>query len=366
MTIVHIAKMTGVAGTENHLLALLRGLRAHGVDLKLLVLVEPGKALDGYIAHMNTLGVPAEGILIRRDFDPVLIGDLARRLTGATLVHTHLIHADIHGVLATKRAGIRRLVSSGHNDDRFRHLLPIRLFQGWFWRQASAGIAISEALRQFMIAFEFAPPAKVHTVHYGLDPQSIPVDPCARDALRQQLKLAPTTPIVGSVCRLVDQKGLIYALQAIAKVHDSLPALHYVIAGDGPLREPLQAEAVQFGIADRVHFLGWQDNGCGLMQAYDALLIPSLWEGFGLVALEAMAARIPVIASRVSALPEIVVDGETGYLVAPRDGDGLAVAIGRLYSEGTHTLGENGRRRLESEFTVDRMVEKTLAVYDSL
>jgi glycosyltransferase involved in cell wall biosynthesis len=95
--------------------------------------------------------------------------------------------------------------------------------------------------------------------------------------------------------------------------------------------------------------------------------MPSLSEGFGLVALEAMAASIPVIASRVTALPEIVIDGETGYLVGPKDVDGLGSSLLKLFSDlpAAGKLGQAGRRRLETEFSVEKMVEQTLEVYDS-
>jgi glycosyltransferase involved in cell wall biosynthesis len=366
MTILHIAKMTGVAGTENHLLALLPGLHNKGLDIRLIVLVEPGKPMDAYIAQMNALGVPTEALPIARDFDIGLVGALSKKCHGAEIVHTHLIHADVHGLFAAKLAGVRKLVSSGHNDDKFRRSLLIRVFQGWFWRQVNAGIAISEALRQFMITFEFAPPAKIHTVLYGLDPDSVPIDLQAREKLRSQLHLPPDTPIIGSVCRLIEQKGLSYALQAMVRLREALPNLHYVIAGDGPLRDSLEAETAALKLTDRVHFLGWHENGRVLMQAYDALLIPSLWEGFGLVAIEAMCARLPVIASRVSALPEIVAEGETGYLVAPGDVAGLVSAIQRLYAADRVKLGENGRMRLETNFSVARMIARTIAVYEGI
>jgi glycosyltransferase involved in cell wall biosynthesis len=355
--------MTSVAGMERHLLTLLPGLRACGLDVSLIILVEADKSLDAYPAQMSDLGVPTEQLVMQRDLDLGIIWRLARKFreSGCDAIHTHLIHADLHGIIAAKLAGVKHIYFTGHNDDSFRHRLPIRLLQSFLWRQVEAGITISEALRQFVINVEFAPPSRVHTVHYGLDPSKVVPVENARSSLRQMLGLAPNTPIAGSVCRLTTQKGVTYAIQAF----QGLPDAHYVIVGDGPLRNTLETEVHNHQLEDRVHFLGWRDDIHHLMAGFDVLLMPSLWEGFGLVALEAMAVCTPIIASRVSALPEIVVDGETGYLVPPADPTALAARLRDIFNDPdkARLVGENGRKRLESEFSVQRMVESTLKVY---
>ncbi len=364
--IVHIAKMTGVAGTENHLLTLLPGLRARGLDAHLIVLVEPDKPMDSYIAQMTGLGVSAEPLIINRDVEFSLIGQLARKIRagGYDAVHTHLIHADWHGVIAARRAGVRRIFWSGHNDDPFRYRPPIRLIQAYLWRRINAGIAISEAVRQFMIRVEFAPPGKVVTVRYGLAVTG-QEDTAACESFRAGLGIEPDARVVGSVCRLIEQKGLPYALQAFRQVIASVPDAHYVIIGDGPLRPALEAQIDALGLTGRVHLPGWRTNAAALMPAFDVFLMPSLWEGFGLVVLEAMAAKLPVIASRISALPEIVVEGETGYLVAPADSDALAQHMLTLLSDPALAarMGETGRDRLEREFSADKMIDCTMGVY---
>src|SRR5258708_25564304 len=256
--IVHVAKMTSVDGMERHLLTLLPALKARGLNVHLWILVEADKPLDAYAEEMRGLGVPAEQIIIKRDFDPVLIWKLIRKIRRGAFdaVHTHLIHADLHGVVAARLARVRHIFFSAHNDDSFRQRLPVRLAQGWLWRQVDAGIAISEALRQLVSAVEFAPPARVHTVHYGLDPVSIKSAADAREALCRELGLTPDVVIIGSMCRLTRQKGITYAIQAFKKVAAQHPNAHYVIAGDGPLREALEQEAQAAGLQSHVHFLG--------------------------------------------------------------------------------------------------------------
>ena len=127
----------------------------------------------------------------------------------------------------------------------------------------------------------------------------------------------------------------------------------------------MQAASRELGIAERVHWLGWRADGADLIAAFDVLLLPSLWEGFGLVLLEAMSRRVPVIASRVSAIPEVVVDGETGILVDARDAPGLADAMSRLLDDRAlrQHMGLLGAARLEARFSIERMVAGTLEVY---
>lgn len=365
--VIHLSKMTGAAGSEGHLLALLPGLRARGVDARLWMLVEPGNPVQDYVDRAEALGVPVERVIIRRHFDPGLWRRLAVRLRDARpdLVHTHLIHADLYGIPAARWAGVRGVVSSRHNDDRFRRWLPVRVLSRWLWRQADAGIAISEAIRRFAIAYEGVSPQKIHTIHYGLDPASVHAPPDARTRLRQELGLPADAPLVGSVCRLIEQKGLDNALDGFAQVVAEFPAAHYAIAGDGPLRGALEAQAARLGVADRVHFLGWRADAPAIFAALDVLLAPSRWEGFGLVFLEAMALGVPVISTRVSAIPEVIADGETGWLVPPDDPAAIAGALRAALVDPDERCrrGEAGRARLESQFTVDAMVERTLAVY---
>jgi len=365
--VIHLSKMTGAAGSEGHLLALLPGLRARGIDARLWMLVEPGNPVSEVVDRAAALGVPVERIPIRRHLDPGLGRRLVARLRDVRpdLVHTHLIHADLYGIPAARRAGVRAVISSRHNDDRFRRWPPVRALSRWLWRQTDAGIAISEAIRRFAIAVEGVPPAKIHTVHYGLDPASVRAAPGARARLRAALDLPPDTPLIGSVCRLIAQKGLDDALSGFARAAGDFPAAHYVIAGEGPLRAALEAQAARLGLAGRTHFLGWRSDAAEVLAALDVLLAPSRWEGFGLVFLEAMALGVPVISTQVSAIPEVVADGKTGWLVPPGDPPAIAGALRTALGDPAERArrAEAGRQRLDAQFTVEAMVDRTLAVY---
>ncbi len=369
MRVAHIIKVTRISGAERHLLLLLQGLRAADVDAHLVILVEETRPMDDMMQEARQRDIPARRLVISHDFDvglPLRLRRVLRQIR-PELVHTHLIHADLYGGLAAKMAGVRAVVSSRHNDDQFRYHPLWRRVSPWLWKMTSAGIAISGAIQAFSVEVEGAPTDKVQVVRYGMEHRWITDEILcdARAKLVAELGLASDALLLGMVCRIVEQKGIAYALQAFSRLQDRFPEAHLIIAGDGELTDALKAASRELGIAERVHWLGWRSDGADLIGAFDILLLPSLWEGFGLVLLEAMSRRVPVIASRVSAIPEVVVDGETGILVEARDVPALADAMSRLLGDRAlrQHMGLLGAARLEAHFSIKRMVSGTLEVY---
>ena len=366
MRVLHVAKVTGIAGAENHLLALLPALRALGVDAEVVLLQEPGRPVAQLVRAFLAAGVPTFELAINMDLDPWLVGRLARlvRSRGAHAVHTHGVHADLYGRLCLQGLDGVLLLQTRHNDDRFRRLWIMRLLNQWLARRCVRIVAISDAVREFVCAVEGIPPRKVERIYYGLDaapaPQNV-VD------LRTELGWAGA-PLIGFVGRLTGQKGVDVLLNAFAIVHRALPTARLLLIGDGPQRDALAALAGGLQISAAVHFAGWREDARAQMAALNVLAIASRWEGFGLVTLEAMQAGVAVVASRVSALPEIVLDGETGLLVPAANAAKLAAALLALLQDPQRAmqLGENGRLRAAQLFTVKQMAVQHAALYLSL
>ncbi len=370
MRVVHIIKVIRAAGAEQHLLTLLAGLRQRQVDARLLLLVEPQNPMQSYVEALQIRDVPVERMVIQHHADPTLLPRLMRKLRQLKpdVVHTHLIHADLYGTLAARLTGVRLVVSSRHNDDSFRRRAPVRLLLRGLWSLTDAGIAISDAIATFSIEVEGAPAEKIRRIHYGLE-NTPPLDRAGvRQALLGELRLPADALLVGMVCRLVEQKGVTYGLRAFANIAADFPSAHLLIVGEGPLHDNLMEAVIDFGLTERVHFLGWRADTPRLLAGLDGLLAPSLWEGFGLVLLEAMQQATPIIASAVSAIPEVVVTEQTGLLVAPRDVDGLTGALRRLLADDMlrRQFGTAGRVRLETAFSATTMVEATLTLYQQL
>jgi glycosyltransferase involved in cell wall biosynthesis len=371
MKIIHVAKVAGIAGSEGHLIQLLPRLRAAGIDARMIVLGAAGHKPGDLIEALRAQGVPADLMPVAWHIDPGLILRLRDhfRAERPDIVHTHLIHADLHASPAARSAGVPHVVGTRHNTDRFRAWLPFRAINRWLWAQTDRGIAISDAVRKFIYQYEGARPGQVQTIYYGFEPP--PDDPgdAARQAdLRRELAIPPEAPLIGSICRLIEQKGLSYALQAFAQVLQRAPNAHYLIAGDGRLRGELERQVQALGLADRVHFLGWRSDTHAIYEAMDVFLAPSLWEGFGLVLLEAMGHSLPVIGSTAGAIPEIVIDGETGLLAPPADAAALVEPLARLLTdrEAARRMGQAGRKRLETTFSVERMVGETIRFYEGV
>jgi glycosyltransferase involved in cell wall biosynthesis len=364
--ICHISKVTGISGSEKHLLILLGSLVARGYNITFLILEEAARPVGYYADQLAAKGVQTARMRINGDLDPGLIVRLYRQLRRGDydLVHTHLIHADLYGSVAARLAGVPVIVSTRHNPDRFREhpffILLNRLIAPLHRRV----IVISEALGRYTARVEGVNPDRIVPIHYGLPF----ADPPRPGQVRREFKLPAEAPIIGIVGRLTEQKGHRTLLHAFAGLLDEHPHARLLVVGEGELRPALQTLARELDIAGRVIFTGYRDDAPRLMADCDVVAVPSLWEGFGLVLLEAMNAGKPVVASRVSAIPEIVLDGQTGLLVPPGDAQALASALGRLLGEPALAgeMGRLGRERLRSHFSVERMVDETEQVYRDL
>jgi glycosyltransferase involved in cell wall biosynthesis len=345
--LLHVHRIGGIGGSERHLLTLLPALAERGIDVRFLGLDDTSRAPDPFY---EALQVPFERVPAPRDLDPRLALRVRREARKADLVHTHLVHADVYGSL-----GARRLVSTKHNDDPFR-AGAFRFVERALARRASKIVAITHALARFQIERVGLPADKVEVIHYGLDevPKAWganPDDEVPRDAR-----------VLLAVCRLEPQKGLDVAVRALPHVLARHRAAHLVVLGEGPQREEL--EELARSLDAPVHLLGRVPDVAAWLRRADLLVHPARWEGFGLALLEAMLAALPVVASNVSSIPEIVANGETGLLVPSDDPTALASAIVRILDE-PNAYGERGRTRAHSQFSVDGMTQRTLAVYET-
>jgi glycosyltransferase involved in cell wall biosynthesis len=344
MKVLHVHRIGGIGGSERHLLTLLPALSSRGVDVSFLGLDDTRRAPDPFY---DALTVPYARAPASRDLDPRLARAVRNAARNVDVVHTHLVHADVYGAFAA-----RTLVSTKHNDDPFR-AGAFRFVERALARRTTKIIAITGALACFQIERVGLPADKIDVVHYGLDepPAAWGTNPPDDDA-------DPDERILLAVCRLEPQKGVDVAIEALTQV----PNARLVVLGEGPERTKLEALARDLGV--RVSLPGRVPDVAAWLQRADVLVHPVRWEGFGLALLEAMLASLPVVATAVSSIPEIVTDGETGLLVPPDDPGALAGAINRVL-EDPGTFGERGYARARSEFSVERMVDRTLAVYDA-
>lgn len=349
MRVLHVHRIGGIGGSERHLLTLLPALRERGVDVQFLGLDDPSRTPEPFYEQLS---VPYERVSAPRDVDPRLAFRVVQsiRRVRPGLVHTHLVHADVYGAL-----GAARLVSTKHNDDPFR-TGAFRFVERALAARASRIVAITEALARFQVERVGIPARKLVTIHYGLDalPEAWgdnPPDDVPADAL-----------VVLSVSRLEQQKGVDVAVRAVARLRESEPRAYLVVLGEGAERAPLEGLARDLGVP--LYVPGRVPDVAAWLRRASVLVHPVRWEGFGLAVLEAMLAGLPVVASRVSSLPELVVEGQTGLLVPPDDPGALASGLAEALADA-QALGAAGLRRAQERFSVARMAQATLDVYET-
>jgi glycosyltransferase involved in cell wall biosynthesis len=225
-------------------------------------------------------------------------------------------------------------------------------------------IAVSEQMKKEIVRWPFVA-SKTTVIHNGLA-----AEPLDRDVARQFLenrdgRLEAASPLIGTVAELHPIKGLSYAISAIAQLRKRGVHATFAIIGEGEELRTLERQISELHLEDRVFLLGFIADAGKYLKAFDLFTMPSLYEGLNFSVLEAGAAALPVVASRVGGLPEIITDGVTGLLVSPRDALGLANALQSLieHTDDRARLGAALRERVARDFSLRTMVQETTALY---
>jgi glycosyltransferase involved in cell wall biosynthesis len=299
-----------------------------------------------------------------------LVGHFARHQVD--ILHTHNFKDNILGILSTlPRGGCRRVRTVHGRGEPFAGLAAakMRLYRGvdhlftrWLVDRV---VAVSVDLESHL-ARSFGA-QRVMCIHNGIDLEQVRVTKPPAE-LRQALSLAAQDFVIGTMGRLVPVKGLETFLKAARIIRGRTQNTKFVIAGDGPLKQTLQALARDHGLEQDVLFLGHRDDSYNVLATMDVLVLPSLSEGIPMVLLEALALARPVVASRVGGIPEVVEDRVTGWLVAAGSESELAEACMALMDDYdlAEQLGLAGQQRVREQFSVRSMAEKVADVYRSL
>ena len=283
------------------------------------------------------------------------------------ILHSFMFHADVLGRIIGKLARVPIIISSRRNVEiggQTRELV-----NRWTASLADRTIAVSEQVREVEIQRSGVDPSKVVTIYNGVDLKKFRgINPAKGKELKRQFSIDIGTPVIGTVASFHKRKGYPYLIESLPLVLQRFPKAKALLIGDGHLRQSIRRKAEDLGLSSSVIFTGIRHDIPELLSIFDVFVLPSLWEGMPNVILEAMAANKPVVATRVGGIPEVVEDGVTGLLVPPRDPEALAEAIIALLQdrERAKAMGRAGRERVEKYFTVERMVQKTEALYEEL
>jgi glycosyltransferase involved in cell wall biosynthesis len=324
---------------------------------------------EPFATRLRERGVDVEVIARRGHRDPGRAWRLARilRQRDAHLAHSFLLAANAYTWTASSFPWPSRpyIASS-------RTCIPAR---GWFARQvhtlafrsARRVIANSRRVMEFTRDTYGLDAGRIRVIPNGVDLAGVAQDmPAARAAAGAALKLPPDAVVVGGVGRLSTEKNPHLFVELAARVTRGRQRVLFVLVGDGPAMRDLRALVVSLGLGDRLLLPGAREDVSRLLPAFDVFVSTSNTEGMPNAVMEAMAAGLPVVATRVGGTEEVVEEGETGFLVEAGDLGALADRTGRLLDDEDlrRRLGHRGRSRIESGFPVEKMVAATAALYD--
>jgi glycosyltransferase involved in cell wall biosynthesis len=368
LRVMYISNSVTLGGMETHLVDLARAVAARGN--RVMAIVPAILELQSQVARLRAANIRVEQLNLAGAQSPTRLARAWMRLRALTrefkpdVAHQQRT-GPYHGkwaVLAARLGGARAIVATEHQP-----AYRLRGAQRWLNRAADALvdaiIVVSEQDRKMQLELTDRPARKIFAIHNGIDISKFtPPTPDEIAIARRELKLPNNTRIIGTLARLDPQKGMPYLLRALAQVPGDWRA---VIAGDGALRDELEYLSDQLGLTQRVSFLGFCDQPARVLAALDVFVLPSEWESFGLAPIEAMATGLPVVITRVGGMSELLIDGESGAFVAPRDVNALARALTRVLNDADLRArwGRAGRARVEKFFSVDAMTETTIAVY---
>lgn len=287
--------------------------------------------------------------------------------TQPVILHTWLFHANIIGRLLGRFNKVPIIITSQRSINTngvWREFL-----MRWTSGIDDKIIAVCEAVRKAEIESSNVPSDKVITIHNGIDPIAFTsVSNEAALEIRNSFEIPDDALLLGAIGRLHPSKGFNDLISALAYIKAKTNSVRLIIVGEGELRDSLDLQIINHNLSGTIKFAGLRNDIPELMSALDVFVSSSIWEGLPNVVLEAMAAGKPVVATSVGGTPEVVVDGETGLLVPPRNPEALARAIIRLLKnpELCTRMGHAGKERVLKQFSIQRMVTKTQQLYKEL
>lgn len=280
------------------------------------------------------------------------------------ILHCWLYHADIIGRVIGRAAAVPKIITSrrdvyigGRQRDWLKRLTAFLDHKT---------IAVCEAARKVEIEQAGGYPDKVVTIYNGLDIPQFTAGLIEDQAcFRRELGVPDNAFLIGVIARLHPQKGHKYLLQALQTLRWQFPQIHCLIAGAGSLRSELETAVINLNLATSVQFIGNRKDVAALLSVCDLFVLPSLWEGFPNVILEAMASGTPIVATAVDGVPELVENGKTGLLVLPANSQALAEAISQMIHnrEKAAVMAQEALQVVQTTFSIERTVTQIEALY---
>jgi len=349
-------------GGQRQSLFLAKELKRRG--LPFFFVVQPESPLHQKACEAE---LPVLPIKIRNEFDllAVLRLAMAMKRRKCLLAHFHDAHSVAVGSIAASLAKVPfRIITRRVDFPLKRNYFSGRKYS----KNVNAIIAISEGVKKVLVEGGVEP-ENIEVIPSGIDFSPFEEDSFVlkfSNYLRREFSFAPDDYLVGIVAHLADHKGHEYLIEATKILKEHTPKIKMIIVGEGPLRMELNRQAKELNVKDIVFFLGFREDVAKILFSLDLFVLSSYLEGLGSTILDAMACRLPVVATKVGGIPEVVIHGETGLLVPPRNPSALARAILNLYKNKTlaSRLGKRGYEVVHQKFSAEAMAGKVVRLYE--
>lgn len=289
------------------------------------------------------------------------------------IVHTHMAKAGLLGRLAARLAGVPIVVHTYHGHVLRGYFDPLRtralrMMERWLGKMSQRLVAVSEQVKRELVEYGVAPAEKISVIPLGFDLQPLRQASKHRREFRRECGISAEARLVGIVGRIFPIKNHRLFLESAARVARTMPEARFVIVGDGALRSEMEQLAASLGIGEHTMFMGWRRDLPRIYADLDVLVVSSNNEGTPVAAIEAMAAECPVVATRVGGLVDLIRDGETGWLVEPRNVEALSEAVVRVLNnrELAKRVASAAAGFVEERFDVRRLIGDVERLYEDL
>lgn len=374
--VLHIHTMPIISGSGINTFLTMEGMDKSRYEVQ-LACAPGGPLLDLVTAHgmkvvpLRNLVQPVEPL---KDFRALVELLSFLRSNPFQIVHTHNSKAGFIGRLAARLAGADVIIHTVHgfafhSQEPFWRQVLFRNLERLAARWCDKMIFISQPLIDWALEQRICSEEKTTKIYSGIDLNLFqPVDEQTKERHREKWNLDPHDAVIGIVSKLWEGKGHHVLISAFKKIKQELKNVRLVIVGEGYLHDQLISQVKGLGLEDSVIFTGFMEDVPEIISTFDVAVLPSFFEGMGRVLLEAMAMGIPVVASRVGGIPDLVDHEKNGLLVEPGDVDGLAASLMQILKDMrlAQSLGTAGQRKISEKFSAERMVRAIDEVYQEI
>lgn len=362
--VLQVLNRANISGSERHVLLLLKYLNKNLFDPTVVCFSE-----GPLLTILEKKGIKAISLKKAHSFDISVIKQLYSYLkhNKFDLLHSH---SGLYVPLVGKFAKVPNIVETRHglviNYDAVNRIgLMKRLYNRFKAEVSDLTITVTFADKKILIEKFGVPGNKVRKIENGLNIEDIPAIEIKSNQFKKKLQIESDHKIVGTVARFSEEKGLEYFIESIKHIKASIPSTKFIIVGDGALKDDLVSLAKHNGTFHDIIFTGYRKDAVSFMAIYDVFVLPSLSEGMPYTILEAMALKVPVVATNVFGIKELVANGKTGVLVPPRSSEAITEAVTHLltHPQKAKAMAEQGYKRVKKSFSAKKMTEKIEQTY---